>query len=69
MLELIKQKKGVYLYEYMDSFKKFSEDKLPKRYEIFSSLKDECITEKDYLHTISVWNTLKINAMGDWKVY
>ena len=69
MLELIKQKKGVYLYEYMDSFKKFSEDKLPKRYEIFSSLKDECINEKDYLHTISVWNTLKINAMGDWKVY
>ena len=69
MLELIKQKKGVYLYEYMDSFKKFSEDKLPKRYEIFSSLKDECINEKDYLHTINVWNTLKINAMGDWKVY
>ena len=69
MLELIKQKKGVYLYEYMDSFKKFSEDKLPKRYEIFSSLKDECINEKDYLHTINVSNTLKINAMGDWKVY
>ena len=49
----------------MDSFKKFSEDKLPKRYEFFSSLKGECINEKDYLHTISVWNTLKINAMGD----
>ena len=29
-LKLVKQK-GVYPYEYMDSFKKFSEDKLPDR--------------------------------------
>ena len=30
----------------MDSFKKFSEDKLPDRSEFFGSLKDECISEK-----------------------
>ena len=30
LLKLVKQK-GVYPYEYMDSFKKFSEDKLPDR--------------------------------------
>ena len=53
--ELIKQK-GVYLYEYMDSFKKFSEDELPNRCEFFSSLKDEYISKKDYLHDINVWN-------------
>ena len=29
-LELVKQK-GVYPHEYMDSFNKFSEDKLPDR--------------------------------------
>ena len=46
-LELIKEK-GVYPYEYMDSFKKFSEDKLPDKSKFFSSLKDECISEKDY---------------------
>ena len=33
----------------MNSFKKFSEDKLPDRFKFFSSLKDECISEKDYL--------------------
>ena len=44
-LELVKQK-GVYPYEYMNSFKKFPEDKLPDRSKFFSSLKDECITEK-----------------------
>ena len=46
-LELVKQK-GVYPYEYMDNFKKFYEDKLPDKSKFFSSLKDECISEKDY---------------------
>ena len=36
----------------MDSFKKFSEDKLPDRYNFFSSLKDQCITEKDYIKLV-----------------
>ena len=47
LLELV-QEKGVYPYEYMDSFKRFSEIKLPDKCNFFSSLKDECISEKDY---------------------
>ena len=62
MLELGKQK-GVYLYEYADSFEKFSEDKLPDRCECYSSLKDECISEKYYLASINVWNTFKMNTI------
>ena len=50
----------------MDSFKKFSEDKLPDRCELFSSLKDECISERDYLQAINVWNVFKMNTMGDY---
>ena len=65
-LKLVKQK-GRYPYEYMDSFKKFSEDKLPDRCEFYSSLKDECITEKDYLHTINVWDVLKVNTMSHYQ--
>ena len=38
-LKLVKQKR-VYPYEYMDSSKRFSEDKLPDRCEFYSSLKD-----------------------------
>ena len=53
-LELVKQK-GVYPYEYMNSFKEFSENKLPDRFKFFSSLKDEeCISEKDYLKAADV---------------
>ena len=47
-LKLVKQK-GVYPYEYMDSFKKFFESKLPDRYKFLSSLKGKYISEKDYL--------------------
>ena len=65
LIELVKQK-GVYLYEYIDSFKTFSEDKLPDKYEYFSFLKDECISEIDYLHTINVWNVSKMNTIGDY---
>ena len=64
-LELVKQK-GVYPYEYMDIFKKFSEDKLPDRSNFFSSLKDECISEKDYLKADNIWNVFKMNTMGDY---
>ena len=64
-LELVDQT-GVCPYEQMDSFKKFFENKLPDRCDFFSSLKDECISEKDYSLPINVWNSLKIDAMGDY---
>ena len=64
-LELVKQK-GVYPYEYMNSFKKFSENKLPDRSKCFISLKDECISEKDYWKAVDVWDVFKINTMGDY---
>ena len=50
----------------MNSFKKFSEDKLPDRFKFFSSLKDECISEKDYLKENNIWNVFKMNTMGDY---
>ena len=65
LLKLVKEK-GVYPYEYMDSFEKFFEDKLPDRCKFFSSLKDECINEKDYFKAVDIWNVFKINAMGDY---
>ena len=65
LLELVKQK-GVYPHEYMGSFKKFSEDKLPVKCKFFGSLKHECISEKVYSHAINVWNMFEINTVGDY---
>ena len=64
-LKLVKQK-GVYPYEYMNNFERFLENKLPDKCKFFSSLKDECISEKDYLHASNVWNVFKMNTMGDY---
>ena len=64
-LELVKQK-GMYPYEYMNSFKNFSENKLPDICKFFSSLKDNCIGEKDYLKANNNWNVFKINTMDDY---
>ena len=44
LLELVREK-GVYPYEYMDSFKRFNEDKFPDRFDFFSSLKNKCISK------------------------
>ena len=57
-LKLAKQK-GVYPYKYMDSFKKFFEDKVPDRCKFYSSLKDGYVSEKDNLHAINVGMCLK----------
>ena len=50
----------------MDSFKRFSENKLPDKCKIFSSLEDECISEKDYQRANNIWNVFKMNTMGDY---
>ena len=47
----------------MDSFKTFSEDKLPDNCEFFSYLKDELISEKDYLHAINAWNMFNFHYL------
>ena len=64
-LNLIKRK-GVYPYDYMDSFKKFNETELPNKDSFYIILNDEHITEDDYKHAIKVWNTIKLKNMGEY---
>ena len=65
LFKLVKQKE-VCRYEYMNSFKTFFDKKLPGRCKLFSSLKDKCISEKDYLRATDVCNVFKMNIMGDY---
>ena len=58
-------RKGVYPYDYMDSFDKFNEP-LPKKEEFFSILNNEHITDKDYKHTLKVWKTFNLKNMGEY---
>ena len=64
-LKLVKQK-GVYPYEYMNSFKRFSEDELTGKSKIFSSLKDSGVNEKEYKKSFNVWKLFKIKNLGEY---
>ena len=43
-------RKGVYPYEYMDSWERFDETSLPDKKAFYSKLNLEDITDKDYEH-------------------
>ena len=75
-LEILKQK-GAYPYEYMNSFKRFNEEKLCARKYFYSSTKkrkidddgkisDGHISIKDYLTCEKTWNKFKMKYMGGY---
>ena len=64
-LELVKQK-GIYPYEYFNSFGRFRESKLPDIDNFFSSLKDCRISEGEYQRACDVWKVFKIENMGEY---
>ena len=43
-------RKGVYPYEYMDSWERFEETKLPPKEAFYSKLTDANISDSDYAH-------------------
>ena len=74
-LELLKQK-GAYPYEYMNSFKRFDEEKLPDKKCFYRSLKngtmggngkklDGHISNEDYLTCKKIWDVFGMKNMGD----
>ena len=63
-LDLMSQK-GVYPYDFKDSFKKFNE-KLPPKEEFYSVLNDEHISDEDYKHAQNVWNAFSLDNMGNY---
>ena len=53
-------RKGVYPYEYVDSWKIFDETSLPNKKSFHSQLSLEDITDKVYTHTQKVFEELKL---------
>ena len=49
-------KKGVYPYEYMDSFEQFQEPQLPPKDALYISLTEEDISEIEYTHAKKVFD-------------
>ena len=58
--------KGVYPYDYMNSWDKFDEPKLPKKEDFYSHLYEENITDKDYARANIVWKHFNIKNLGEY---
>ena len=52
-------RKGVYPYEYMDSWEGFSETSLPSKEDFYSNLNMEDISDIDYRHASNLFKGFK----------
>ena len=59
-------KKGVYPYDYVDSFEKFDQTELPTKEHFYSIRNDQDITNDEYDHVKKVWKTFKLKNMGEY---
>ena len=67
-LNLMSQK-GLYPYDFMDSFEKFNQRELPTKDQFYSILNDQHITDDEYDHANKVWNTFMIKTMVNIMTY
>ena len=59
-------RKGIYPYEYIDSWERFNETSLPPKNSFYSELNIEDISDKNYLHAQKVWNVFEIRNLGEY---
>ena len=61
-------RKGVYPYEYMDSWEKFAETLLPDKKAFYSELYLENITNKDYTHAQKIFEDFRNKCIEIYKL-
>ena len=59
-------RKGVYPYEYVDSWERFEDTTLPPKEAFYSKLSDENISDSDYKHAQRVWETFGCQTLGNY---
>ena len=64
-LDLLTEK-GIYPYDYMNSFDKFNDEHLPSKEQFYSRLTEEDITNDDYNKAKQIWKHFDIKNMGEY---
>ena len=59
-------RKGVYPYEYVNSWDRFNETQLPPKDAFYSNLNMSSISKDDYQHAQRVWEEFGIHNLGDY---
>jgi hypothetical protein len=59
-------KKGVYPYEWVDTFDKFNVQELPDIKSFYSSLTKSDISKENYQHALNIWEKFNIKDMGEY---
>ena len=59
-------RKGIYPYEYMDSWERFDETSLPNKKAFYSKLFLKDITDEDYTHAQKIFEGLKLKNLGEY---
>jgi hypothetical protein len=59
-------KKGVFFYDYLDDFNKFSETEMPSIRKFYSKLNYEKISQESYEHAKEVWSKFNCKNIGSY---
>ena len=59
-------RKGIYPYEYMNSWDRLNETTLPSKESFYLNLNMSGVSDKEYEHAHNVWNEFEIRNMGDY---
>ena len=56
----------MYPYDYVESFERFYEIKLPDKSKFYDFFKNKRIDIKDYINAIKIWKNLKTKNFGKY---
>ncbi|CAD6234317.1 GSCOCG00012387001-RA-CDS [Cotesia congregata] len=59
-------RKGIFPYEFVDSWDKLNYTQLPDQHKFLSKLSNSNVSNKDYEHAQKVWNTFNIKTLGEY---
>ena len=59
-------RKGIYPYEYIDSWERFDENSIPPKEAFYSEKSLEGITNADYEHVKKLWEAFEIKNLGKY---
>ena len=59
-------RKGIYPYEYTDSWARLEETRLPPREAFYSHLSEAGVSEEDYDHACTVWSSFNLTTLREY---